>query len=267
MEQLPVSRPQVTVKDTDKQSIQSESHRPVYDSSAHGVPHGRKSIQKDTRTLVEKPHIDEDRLRTKEMERKIIERELQRQRTITVSGHKKRVVHGLEPHTVHASETVRLKRNSSKKTPPEVVPEQTDSVGVSPILPEKRRVVIQKKKVHAEIQEIPVSDNESRYVSGKDEDSSIIMRSEIYTRQTDSKGLKVDIKDSAYTSKDHVLEGRVVDKSAHAPVKDSALIHTRLRSKKKSLEPDSTDEQEGIDNSSSGNRAKNTSNKDEISWI
>jgi hypothetical protein len=177
------------------------------------------------------------------------------------------VLPGLQPHTVHASETVILKRNSSKKTSPEVVPEQSDSVGVSPILPEKRRIVIQKKKVHSEIQETPVSDNESRYVSGKDDDRSIITRSEIYSRKTDSRGLKVDIKDSAYTSKDHILEGRVVAKSAHAPVKDSALTHTRLRSKKKLLEPERVDEQEGIDNPSPGNRAKNTSNKDEISWI
>jgi hypothetical protein len=160
-----------------------------------------------------------------------------------------------------------LKRSSSKKKSPEVVPEQSDSVEVSPILPEKRRIVIQKKKVHSEIQETPVSDNESRYVSGKDDDKSIIMRSEKYSRQTDSRGLKVDIKDSAYTSKDHILEGRVIDKSVHAPVKDSALTHTHLRSKKKSLEPERTDEQEGIDNPSPGNRAKNTSKKDEISWI
>jgi hypothetical protein len=102
IEQLPVSRPRVTVKDKDNQTIQSESHRPAYVSSVHGVPHGRKSIQKDTRTLAEKLHIDEDRLRTKEMERKIIERELQRQRTITASVHKKKTVPGLQTHTVHA---------------------------------------------------------------------------------------------------------------------------------------------------------------------
>jgi hypothetical protein len=267
MEQLPVSRPQVTVKDTDKQSIQSESHRPVYDSSAHGVPHGRKSIQKDTRTLVEKPHIDEDRLRTKEMERKIIERELQRQRTITVSGHKKKTVPGLQTHTVHASETVILKRKSTKKIPQENVPEQSDSVEIPPGLPERRRVVIQKKKVHSEIRETTVSDNESGGTSGKDNDSSSIIHPEAYSRQTDSRGLKLDIKDSAHKSKDHVLEGKVVDKSAHPQVKDSALIHTRLKSKKKSLESEITDELEGPDKPSPGIREKNISKKDEISWI
>jgi hypothetical protein len=267
-ERHPVSRHYVIAQDKDNQSKQYESHRPAHVPSVHGTLYKRKSTDTtDSRTLAEKPHIDEDRLRTKEMERKIIERELQRQRTIATSGHKKRVVPGLQTQTVHDSEIVRLKRNSSKKTSPDVIQEQSDSVGDSPILPEKRRIVIQKKKVHSEIQETPVSDNESRYVSGKDDDSSIIMRPETYSRQTDSRGLKVDIKDSAYTSKDHVLKGRVVDKTAHAPVKDSALIHTSLRSKKKSLEPESTDEQEGIDNPSPGKRAKNTSNKDEISWI
>jgi hypothetical protein len=79
--------------------------------------------------------------------------------------------------------------------------------------------------------------------------------------------LKLDIKDSAYKSKDHVLEGKDVDKSAHPQVKDSALIQTRLKPKKKSLESETTDEPEGTDKPSTGIREKNISKKDEISWI
>ena len=85
-----VSRHRVVVAmDHADQTTKSSPHTTSHVSSVHGIPQGKKSsYAPDSRGFDEKhlPHSSDERLRTKEMERQIIEKELQRQRMMAISG-------------------------------------------------------------------------------------------------------------------------------------------------------------------------------------
>jgi hypothetical protein len=263
----------VIAQDHDNQFTQPSSRHSSHASSVHGIPHIKKSThRKDSPKTDEILHTGSDRLRTKEMERQIIERELQRQRTIAISGHKTKAGPELPTHPVQPSEIVRIKREILKKTPPENELASSDSAEVLPVMAGKRRVIIQKKMRPSETGEIRFQEKDNRDLSAKDEESSIIMRPDIYSRQADSEELKIDIKNPATKSMDHVFKGKGVQKPSGPQVRDSALIHTRLKSKKKSAESKSKDDQESADQTaeafkSTDNPEKTLVKKDDISWI
>ena len=58
------------------------------------------------------------------------------------------------------------------------------------------------------------------------------MRHQVHSRQADSERRKIDIKNSSNKSKDHILEGKGIHRSEGPQIRDSALIHTHLKSKK-----------------------------------
>jgi hypothetical protein len=263
----------VIAQDHDNQFTQSTPRHSSHVSSVHGILHSKKSTyRKDSSKTDEKLHTGSDRLRTKEMERQIIERELQRQRTIAISGHKTKAGPELPTHPLQPSEIVRIKREILKKTPPENKPVSSDSAEVLPVIPGKRRVIIHKKRGPSETGETQIQEKYNRDVSDKDEDSSIIVRPDIYSRRADSEELKIDIKNTATKSMDHIFKGKGVQKHSGPQVRDSALIHTRLKSKKISVESKSTDEHESADQTaetskSTDSQEKTTVKKDDISWI
>ena len=276
MKESHVSLHRVVTQGDDNQTTQSAPYHSSHVSSVHGTLQNKKTTyDTDFRIPDEKqlPQTGDERLRTKEMERQIIERELQRQRTMAISGHKPKTGLGLQTHTVHPSEIVRVKREISKKTPLKDDLEQSDPAEVPPLPPGKRRVIIQKKRVHPEMQETHVPEQGNRDFSGKEVDSSIIMRPEVYSGQADSDGMKIGIKNSANKSKDYIFGGKDVHRSATPRVRDSALIHTNLKSKKNSVDSKIVkDEPASVDQITEGpkspdNRKKNTSKKDDISWI
>ena len=122
------------------------------------------------------------------------------------------------------------------------------------------------------MQETHVPEKGGKNFSGKDDDGSMIMRPEVYSRQADSEVKKIDIKNFVNKSKDHIFEGKGVHGSAGPEVRNSALIHTDLKTKKNSMDSKVNDEPEGIvqnteASKSPNNREKNTSKKDNISWI
>jgi hypothetical protein len=137
----------------------------------------------------------------------------------------------------------------------------------------KRTVIIQKKKVHPMTQDAPIPENENRDTYVEDNDLSFIRRPEVYSRQTDSEESKVSIKNSAYKSKDEIFEGKGVRRPAAPQVRDSALIHTDLKSKKtlgesKDVESDPGSSDHITESSKTPKkREKNTTKKDDISWI
>ncbi|HET6581365.1 MAG TPA: hypothetical protein VFG36_05745, partial [Methanoregula sp.] len=136
----------------------------------------------------------------------------------------------------------------------------------------KRRIIIQKKRGPSESGEIQIPEKDNWDVSDKDNYSSIIMRPDVYSRQADSEELKIDIKNTTTKSTDHIFKGKGVQKPSSPQVRDSALIHTRLKSKKISVESKNKDEQESADQTaeafkSTDNREKKPVKKDDISWI
>ena len=89
----------------------------------------------------------------------------------------------------------------------------------------------------------------------------------------DSEEVKVSSKNSAYKSKDEIFKGKSVQRTAAPRVRDSALVHTDLKSKKNLEESKNVESEPGssdqITESSKApkKREKNTTKKDDISWI
>jgi len=179
----------------------------------------------------------DERLRTKDAERQRIERELQRQRIMAISGRASKTGHGASPHPVHSDEIIRLKRDISENPPFKETAEPATTVEVVPQMQEKRTVILQKKKVSQVVQEgkITVEKDETSYVDN--DDLSIIRRPDVYSRQYNPEEMKIGIKKPAVKSKDAIFEGKDIHKMPPPRVRDSALMHTELKSKKPSGEP------------------------------
>ncbi len=266
----------VVVKDHAHQTAQSAPRTTSHVSSVHGTPQGKKSsYAKDSRGFDEKhlPHSSDERLRTKEMERQIIEKELQRQRMMAISGRTPKTGSDASTHPTPSPEIIRLKQEDTDKTPLKKEHEPSDPDEVVHQVHKKRTVIIQKKKVHPVTQDIPIPEDENGDASVEDDDLSVIRRPDVYSRQTDSEELKVSIKNSAYKSKDEIFEGKGIQRTTAPQVRDSALIHTDLKSKKTLGESKNVESEQGssdhVTESSTTpkKREKNTTKKDDISWI
>jgi cell division GTPase FtsZ len=252
-------------------TMQSPPHTKSHESSVHGIPQGKKfPYAKDSRGFDEKhlPHSKDERLRTKEIERQIIEKELQRQRTMAISGRTTKTGSVASTPATPTPEIVRIKREVTEKIlKNENEPPEPDEVVQQ--VHKKRTVVIQKKKGHPVPQGIPVERDVNGEVSVGDDDQSGINRREIYSMQADPDDVKVSIKNSANKSKDEIFDGKQVQRLS-PQVRDSALVHTNLKSKKNPGESKEVESEPGSFTESSKTpkkREKNTTKKDDISWI
>ncbi len=195
-------------------------------------------------------HLSADeRLRTKETERQRIERELQRQRIMAISGRTPKSGQGASPHPVHSAETIRIKRSISENTPFKETGEPATNVEAVPQVQEKRTVILQKKKAPQVVPEEKNTVDTDEKSSVEDDDLSIIRRPDVYSRQYDPEAMKIGIKKPAIKSKDAIFEGKDIHKMAAPRVKDSSLMHTELKPKKSSEESKGAESQQGsIDN-------------------
>jgi hypothetical protein len=178
----------------------------------------------------------DERLRTKDTERQRIERELQRQRIMAISGRAPKTGQGASPHPVHSDEIIRLKRDISENPPFKETAEPATTVEVVPQIQEKRTVILQKKKVSQGVQEGKITVDKDEKSSMDDDDLSIIRRPDVYSRQDYPEEMKIGIKKPAIKSKDAIFEGKDIHKMPLPRVRDSALMHTELKSKKPSGE-------------------------------
>jgi cell division GTPase FtsZ len=273
----PASRHRVVVaKDHADQPATSAQRTTSHVSSVHGIPQGKKSpYAKDSRGFDEKhlPHTSDERLRTKEMERQIIEKELQRQRMMAIPGRTPKSGSEVSTLPLPSPEIVRLKREVTDKPSLKKEHEPSDTEEVVHKVHRKRTVIIQKKKVHPGTHDTPDPENETRDANVEGDDLSIIKRPGIYPGQTESEEREVSIKHSAYKSKDEIFEGKGIQKTHGPQVKDSTLIHTDLKPKKTTGESKSGESDPGSSDQVTESPRKpkkgekNTTKKDDISWI
>jgi tubulin-like protein CetZ len=207
-------------------------------SFASRTPHIKKtSSGTDHKGLDEKhlPHTIDERLKSKEIERQIIEKELQRQRMMAISGRTSKTGSDIIEKSSQPREIIRLKREvqEEKSSKRDVGPheEQSDAAEEIHALPKKRRLIIHKKTVQS-VRKHTSADEGENQGSVTDDELSFVRQSGDYETQTEREDAKVDLKNSAYKSKDHIFEGKRIQKNAPPQVKDSVLIHTDLKSKK-----------------------------------
>ena len=261
----------IVAHDNDNKTTQPAPRHSSPMSPVHGTPQNKKSSYgTDSRGLDEKPmpHSGEERLRTRETERQRIERELQRQRIMAISGRTPKTGPGV---SAHSADIIRTKRVISEHMPFKEAREPPAAAEVVHQVPEKRTVILPKKKVPPVSQDanIPGDKNEKDDV---DDDPSIITRPE-YSWQPDSEDLRVGIKSPAFKSKDAIFEGKGIHKMGAPRVQDSALMHTELKSKKtpgesKVVESEPGSADRDTESSDSPNkREKKPPKKDDLSWI
>ncbi len=271
-----VSRHRVVVAEDEAHQIRKPAPiRPTPGTSVHELAKIKKSSHgTDIRGLDEKyaPHTKNERLKTKEMERQIIEKELQRQRMKAISGRTQKA-EPVVPTPPPSREVIRLKRGVSDKSAQIEEHEPSDTAEVVQQAPKKRTVIIQKKKQNPGSKGTHNPGDEKKGVDVTDEDPSIIMRPEDNVRHAGSKEPKVGIKHSAHKSNDAVFEGKGIQKMETRHVRNSALSHTDLKSKKSHEEPKIAEcEKENTDQVTespqpSHRKEKKKYKKDDISWI
>jgi tubulin-like protein CetZ len=210
----------------------AEKERTHYPSShtlsAYGNPRVGNKPGISDRSLPEIPvrHSEEEIPRTQETERQRIERELRRQRTIAMSGQPQKI----PPSATKNRETVQEKHiiHRSAHRDLSVTEDQTQEQVNEPagVSAEKRTIIVGKRKNAT----IALEEQEPRPAWDKSGPA--------YPKESDDEEMSVEIRDKGFRARDDVFEGKGVRKPILPQARDSTLLHTELRSKKKSPETD-----------------------------
>jgi cell division GTPase FtsZ len=215
--------------------VAREEKERTYQNSSHTqVPYGGPRLGRITtpeRSYPEQSdrHIGEVAPHPKETERQRIERELRRQRSMAIGGNPQKIP---SPETRKSAEkamdkqVIRKTSHQFRATADEQIPGQGD-VPVGPP-PEKRTIIIGKRKT------VPTPFEEDTTASREKSGT-------VYPEDSDDDDANVEIKDRIFRARDNIFEGKGVRKSTLPPVRDSTLLHTDLRSKKKSSDKENTD--------------------------
>ena len=210
-------------------------HLSSHDLSTHGSQRtGYKSGVSD-RSSAETPvrHPDEGVPRFKETERQRIERELRRQRTVAMGGNAQKTPLHAEKNHPASRETHIVQRNSHQ--------DRTGAENKSPVLGnepvplsgEKRTIIIGKRKITTVLQEEPDP-------SAAQEKTGAAYHGESIS-SSDDDAMSVQIADQVFRARDEVFQGKGIRKPSLPQARDSTLLHTELRPKKKASERDDAD--------------------------
>jgi hypothetical protein len=214
----------------------------------------------------------DERLKSKEIERQIIEKELQRQRMMAISGRALKTGSETIEKPSRPHEVIRLKRVvpevKSPKTDDEPHEEQFNVTEEIYPVQRKRRVIVQKKTANAISMDPSINEQENRSPAIDDESPSERSPGDYQTRPDAEEG-RVGLKNPSYKSKDHIFEGKGIQKTAAPQVRDSVLIHTELKAKKsiretKNVEYDPENSEGNIDQTKK--QEKKPAKKD-INWL
>jgi cell division GTPase FtsZ len=227
-EALAPSRRRVIVAHTEKERTHFPSSHTL---SVYGSPRAGNKTGVSDRTLPETPvrHSDEEIPRTHETERQRIERELRRQRTVAMSGQSQKIPppatkkHEVvqEKHIIHRSA-----HRDLSDTEDQTLEQANEPATISG---EKRTIIVGKRKNVT----VPQEEQDPRPAWDKSGPS--------YPKGSDDEDMSVAIRDKVFRARDEVFEGKGVRKPTLPQARDSTLLHTELRSKKKSSERENPD--------------------------
>jgi hypothetical protein len=162
---------------------------------------------------------------SKETERQRIERELRRQRTVAMGGHPQKTPPEAEKSHPKAQETHIIQRSSQKDRTGTEKQTPLQSKNADELFGEKRTIIIGKRKITPVLQEEPdTSAPPAKTVAAYPEE---------FISFSDDDGRIVEIRDRVFRARDDVFEGKGIRKPTLPQARDSTLLHTDIRSKKK----------------------------------
>ena len=207
--------------------------------------------------------------RSKDLERQLIVRELQRQRVLAISGHTHKAVPSLHKHQAHAPEspTQQVQSGISTNTRNAESPVQAGEIGD---MPYKKRVLVSRKNENK-----PQIDSADYKPVGEsklsDAGQAQPFSDDNLPGNPDTDEREISIKEPDYKAKDEIFDGKVVRKTLTPPARDSGLIHTEIKSRKATGTVPNSDEdvlEEGTGSDGLPKRRdKKNLKKDDISWI
>lgn len=230
-EALAPSRRRIIVAHAEKDHAH---HLSSHTLSAHGSQNTGHKTGISDRSLVETPvrHPDEEIPRSKDTERQRIEKELRRQRSVAMGQntqknppHAEKSHHAAqETHVIHRSS------NQNRTVTENQTPLQGNESGA--VSGEKRTIIIGKRKIAAVPHEEPDPSAAREKTGAAYPDEAISL--------SDDNRMSVEIRDRVFRARDEVFEGKGIRKPTLPQARDSTLLHTELRPKKKASERDDT---------------------------
>jgi hypothetical protein len=218
-------------------------------------------------------HPGNGHLRAKDAERLRIERELQRQRMVAISGHTPKASPGSSSAGGSTAGKSGLKRELRSKPPHDKEKGVDVTHQSSQDVPEKRTVIIsQRKKSHIP-QDAPVSSGDMRAEYTYAGEGSGSGGPDLHPGEADARDMNIGVRDPVRRVKDDVFEGKEIRKTTAPPARDSSLIHTTLKPRKNAgLSKVDTSEagavDPGLESSQTPKKPEKKSQKhDDISWI
>lgn len=231
-EALAPSRRRVIVAREEK----DHAHHPSsHTLSAHGNPHTGYKTGVYDRSLAETPvrHPEEEIPHSKETERQRIERELRRQRKVAMGGSsQKNPPHAEKSHNA-AQETHIVHQSSHQERMGAENKTLVQGNEPAALSGEKRTIIIGKRKIAAVPQEEPDLSAARGKTRAAYPDESVSL--------SDDDTMNVEIRDQVFRARDEVFKGKGIQKPSLPQARDSTLLHTELRPKKKTSEKGDAD--------------------------
>ena len=217
-------------------------------------------------------HINDSQIRAKDTERQRIEKDLQRQRMIAISGRTLKTNTDILKKPVASPSRTVIHHDSPDHEPHIRVQERDRPIPPVEKLPEQKTVIIGRRKT-APIIEPPIDTEEpTDKETALPEEISVSSDRDTYASKEDTDGRKVSVKEPSYRAKDDIFGGKSVGRSAVPTARDSGLVHTQFTPKNMAANS-AEEERESQDDSNTGQsrtpekKRKITTKKDDISWI
>lgn len=209
----------------------SRQSPPSHTQSLHGILKTGHKTGISARSSTEMParHPDEAIPLTKETERQRIERELRRQRSVAIGGQSQKnpsqttgKSHPAIQETPVVQRSVHQVITGTEKQTPVQGNESKEISG------EKRTIIIGKRKTAAVPLEEPDSSDARQNTGDAYPDGSV--------SSSDDNEMSVEIRDRVFRARDEVFEGKGIRKPSLPQARDSTLLHTDIRPKKRAPE-------------------------------
>jgi len=251
---------------------------PVHHPQPHKVSYLDTPISAGTNrqeppTTETEVHINNTQIRTKDTERQRIEKELQRQRMIAISGRTLKVNTDIQKRPEAPPSRTVIHHDTSKVIPRTHVQEKDKTAPPVEKHTEQKTIIIAKRK-HVPIKDQNIDTEDFNSIKTKEsENSAVSPDHDSYTPEADSDDRKVRVKDPSYRAKDDIFRGKhVVRRAVHSAL-DPDHVPTRITQRKSAINTDNENQEYSQEDNAneqtqrSEKKRKITSKKDDISWI
>ena len=251
-----------------------QRHRAVH----HDAPVSGARVQEPVRE--KGVPLNDNQIRTKDTERQRIEKDLQRQRMIAISGRTphantditrkpvvppvRKVVHNDSSIEAPFAPVHQVKQSSRDSQPPHAIEKPPE---------EHRTVIIGKRKARPVVEQERGEEDKDVLKPVEQEDIPGSSDLDVVSPGAGSDEMQVSVKDHSYRAKDKIFGGKTIVRTAVPQARDSGFENAQLAHKKSGTETGNDTESEGQDgvaseqSQSPEKKRKITTKKDDFSWI